>query len=404
MSFDSIYRREHNGALWMNARGLKKLNCREAAALENRLGLDHGEPGLHTPMDEEHGRVRAILPDFLPEGYLSAPVFLSLDLSHRCNLHCLHCYQAAGQPLLKELETAQWFSLLEQAASWGVFALRFGGGEPFLHPDIFDLAQLAHGLGIQATVSTNGIFTKEAAEQLEEHPEYWQRIYFSLDGGKEHNDRIRGAGAFKRTCEGIGWAREVGIEIGISMHIDTNNAGDLEEVTKLALAHDAELKFSPIRPIGRGRQMELPSPAILRKVAEWVGVLSRDGHKASCDFNIFHLKAGTRKLLQPNTARCPAGQLFLSVSPQGLVRPCSFLNLADDPYRVCDIKVESLINMWHEAPILKRLRSLGARKECGNCPYLGSACSGGCLAVVAGFGLGDDHKDPYCFVEPRDWS
>src|SRR5581483_5072047 len=94
------------------------------------------------------------------------PRYLSFAGTYRCNLTCPHCCVPIEWPDRLPIPPAIRF--LEQAAEFGIDAIGFTGGEPFLYPEfVIALTRRAAELGLRFDkVMTNGVwFTGE--RQLE---------------------------------------------------------------------------------------------------------------------------------------------------------------------------------------------------------------------------------------------
>ena len=64
-----------------------------------------------------------------------------IELTHACNLKCIHCYcLPENRPLLNQEEIN---NLLQQLAELGCISLTFSGGEVFLRNDFFDILEIA---------------------------------------------------------------------------------------------------------------------------------------------------------------------------------------------------------------------------------------------------------------------
>ena len=86
----------------------------------------------------------------------SGPVVV-WNATKTCNLECVHCYaDAETVKFANELTTAEAKAMIEDLAALNVPALLISGGEPFVRPDIFELAAYAMSLGVRVTFSTNG--------------------------------------------------------------------------------------------------------------------------------------------------------------------------------------------------------------------------------------------------------
>lgn len=126
-----------------------------------------------------------------------------------CNLRCTHCFISCSPDnhTLEFMEREQIRGYLEEAADLGVKEFYFTGGEPFLHPEMLEI--LADALELApTTVLTNGVLITETIAgdlgELAAASPYSLEIRVSLDAPEEEaNDRIRGAGVFRKALRGI---------------------------------------------------------------------------------------------------------------------------------------------------------------------------------------------------------
>src|SRR5437588_672080 len=84
---------------------------------------------------------------------LRIPLSVHIDLTMRCNEHCVHCYRVIEQR--PELTTAELKALLDDVARAGTLYLLFSGGEIFLRRDLFDLLEHARRLHFDIRLKSN---------------------------------------------------------------------------------------------------------------------------------------------------------------------------------------------------------------------------------------------------------
>lgn len=98
-------------------------------------------------------------------GRKSAPDAVSIQLTHRCNLRCGHCFQwgATGSArnlhhdiLSNELDFEVIKEIVEDSRLANT-ALYIWGGEPFVYRKIDDLLELLGKHGRQSIITTNGV-------------------------------------------------------------------------------------------------------------------------------------------------------------------------------------------------------------------------------------------------------
>lgn len=151
-----------------------------------------------------------------------------------CNLECVHCYADAEiRKFRNELTTAEAETMIRDLAAMNVPALLISGGEPFVRPDILELAELAMSLGVRVTFSTNGtLIDAKRAERIAKIGVAYVGI--SIDGGEERHDHFRGKkGAFRDAVRGIRHCRDAGIRVGVRFTVTKENVGEIDSIFNL---------------------------------------------------------------------------------------------------------------------------------------------------------------------------
>ena len=164
------------------------------------------------------------------------------NITRTCNLKCIHCYtDSAAQKYGGELSREEGFALLDNLASFGVPSVLLSGGEPFVHPHLFDYITHARERGLRVTISTNGtLITPERAQRLAETGASYVGI--SLDGIGVTNDRFRGKeGAYDDAVAGIRNCMKAGVRVGLRMTLTQHNVED----------HQGSCRFLPEDKIPR---------------------------------------------------------------------------------------------------------------------------------------------------------
>lgn len=135
-----------------------------------------------------------------------------------CNLACRHCFISCGprneRHALMSVEAVQ--SAVLESTRVGVREFYFTGGEPFVHPQIFDLIEftIAHG---PLSILTNGVLIDQnSAARLRtifDAAPYSLDLRISLDGTTAAtNDPLRGRGTFEQILSAIRELAAVGID------------------------------------------------------------------------------------------------------------------------------------------------------------------------------------------------
>ncbi|MCJ7484065.1 MAG: radical SAM protein [Thermodesulfovibrionales bacterium] len=132
---------------------------------------------------------------------LSAPKNIIFAITSRCNLRCKHCLANDGSQDEMDIDAAR--KMIREFALAKVFDVAIFGGEPLLHPGIFEILDEFSRHLIGLSINTNAIcITDEFADRLSNY-----RIgpyVVSLDGScSQVHDALRGNGAFDKGVAGI---------------------------------------------------------------------------------------------------------------------------------------------------------------------------------------------------------
>jgi len=185
----------------------------------------------------------------------AAPVVI-WNLIRRCNLTCKHCYTTSTDiNFPNELTTPEIYTVMDDLKTFKVPVLILSGGEPLLHPDIFDISRRAKDMGFYVALSTNG--TKISAANIDEIADInYQYIGVSLDGIKDTHDRFRRVkGSFDQALHGIRLCLEKNIKVGLRFTLTQDNAQDFPALLQLMDDHNIDKFYlSHLNYGGRGNK------------------------------------------------------------------------------------------------------------------------------------------------------
>jgi Fe-coproporphyrin III synthase len=152
------------------------------------------------------------------------PFIAEIDITDRCNLRCSHCYHFAEKRGVSKEEVSLeiWKMRFSELYSKGIRMVMLMGGEPMLRSDV---VMLANEMFPFVEMITNG--TVPLPDKLS----YRHRIFVSIDGKKETNDLVRGAGVFAKVLENIKEDKRV----VLNMTLMESNYQELGYICELAL-------------------------------------------------------------------------------------------------------------------------------------------------------------------------
>jgi radical S-adenosyl methionine domain-containing protein 2 len=123
----------------------------------------------------------------------------NLYLLTACDMTCSFCYASKG---LGRFSLDELREILDTLVEHGASHVNLTGGEPLLHPDVFEVVRYADQLGLRITFFTSGsMLTPEAAAEICRSVEW---VALSLDGTREMNLAVgRGEGHYEAALRSI---------------------------------------------------------------------------------------------------------------------------------------------------------------------------------------------------------
>ncbi len=339
---------------------------------------------------------------------------IAWEVTRNCNLNCVHCRASAELgPYPEELTRDECFRLIDDIASFSKPVVILTGGEPLLRGDIFDIAAYGHEAGLRMVMAVNGtLLTSAVVDRMKAVG--IQRISVSIDGSTpELHDTFRQVkGAFAAAVQGVGLAKQAGLEFQINTTITKRNLTDLPSIYALAVAIGAVAHhIFVLVPTGRGKDLareERVMPEEYDRVLHWFCEQEKKASiqvKATCAPQYYRIRrevltkeerqATDHSSLASHTRGCLGGVSFCFISHQGMVAPCGYLELDCG-----NVRCQTLEEIWSTSEIIQSLRQYNLYQgKCGVCEYV-NIC-GGCRARAyysSGNFLADD---PNCTYQPQ---
>lgn len=158
---------------------------------------------------------------------LTAPKTLWFNTGTLCNIECVNCYieSSPSNDRLVYISAAEVAAYLDQIEdrNWPVTEIAFTGGEPFMNPEMIDLARSALARGYDVLILTNAMrpmMRRKMQEGLKDLNDAYpgkMTLRVSLDHYEaELHDAERGVGAFAKTLKGMEWLRDAGIRMAVA--------------------------------------------------------------------------------------------------------------------------------------------------------------------------------------------
>jgi MoaA/NifB/PqqE/SkfB family radical SAM enzyme len=180
-----------------------------------------------------------LLKNYLPEIFAlgfarSKPAMVTVNLTRRCNQHCVYCEIGISPPsMVKDtltLDDLKW--VIDQMAEQKIPKISLCGGEPFLFAGIIDLVAYAGKKNIRCSITTNGMTAHALTDpELETLKRCKTEVNISIDSFRDEiNSLTRGSTvALSNALKSIDKLREKEIPVTVLTVISKFNFQDLSQ-------------------------------------------------------------------------------------------------------------------------------------------------------------------------------
>ncbi|MHA1360541.1 MAG: radical SAM/SPASM domain-containing protein [Candidatus Helarchaeota archaeon] len=165
------------------------------------------------------------------------PIGCQLELTHKCNLNCIHCYNRSGKNAKEQdIPWKKWIEIAKELADLELCEIVISGGEPLiLGNKLFELMDILNDAGVVFVFISNGTLMKpEYLDKFSRYMYSWFQI--SIDGStKVHHEKIRGKeGNWEKVVKCAANVDEIGIPTVIAHVVTKINVHGLEDMIDLA--------------------------------------------------------------------------------------------------------------------------------------------------------------------------
>jgi pyrroloquinoline quinone biosynthesis protein E len=332
---------------------------------------------------------------------LANPLALIAELTHRCPLHCVYC--SNPQELTaraKELPTATWTRIFEQAAALGVMQLDLTGGEPLARPDLSALIQSARAAGLYVNLISSGLPLDEPRldELIAAGLDHFQ---LSFQGAREETaGELSGSKSHPQKLRVLEWLKSRRVAVTVNFVVHRKNLNQLEEMLAIAENSSAtRIEFAHVQYYGwafANREQLLPTREQLTSSLDFFkNAQERLRGKIRVEYVVPDYYAKYPKPCMGGWAR-----KVMLITPSGEALPCHAA-AAIPGLHFENVKEKSLQEIWRFSEALQKFRGESWMQEpCRSCDRR-TQDFGGCRCQA--FLLAGDATvtDPVCSLSPQ---
>ena len=336
-----------------------------------------------------------------PARGVGPPLWLLLELTYRCPLHCVFCYNPTDfATTAAELPTAEWLRVLREARALGAVQLGLSGGEPLAREDLEEIVAEAHALGFYINLITSGVGLSEARIAALKSAGL-DHIQLSFqDSTREMNDFLSSTRTFDLKAKVAELIRAHGYPMVLNVVLHRHNIDHVAEILAMAERMGAQyVELANTQYYGwawLNRDALLPSRAQLTRAEEVTRAFrERAGNRMKIYFVVpdyFETR--------PKPCMSGLGSVFLALTPDGTALPCHAARMLPG-LSLPNVRAMSLREIWYDSQAFNRFRGQGWMKEpCVSCPERDKDF-GGCRCQAYLLTGDADNADPVCELSPH---
>lgn len=366
----------------------------------------------------------------------SAPTYVPIEITSRCNLRCKHCYGEFPRKDRHEMSFSDIKMIIDKLYNAGVFRFEIGGGEPSLRSDFVDILEIFGAYkGIAVTVVTNGIaYTDEMIERISRIPTDIC-FHISVDGYDDETYAfLRGNRmAFHTVVENSRKMIEKGLNIRWNFAVGKQTVSFLPDTIKLAESVGIKsIRLMVLYNTGRAKEdslgfdynefqdfllsyingeyshpvvrvtLALTQPfeyaiPLLEKGVSIEEIKRKINYESCMDDLIYNTMTDTS---------CTAGRTLAAIDSEGNLHYCCMLTGESETIGG-NLLREDFAKVWNNSEKFNWIRSIrldDLNTNCYTCEYK-EICGGGCRAralYATGDILGPDPLCPFAKYEKKD--
>jgi pyrroloquinoline quinone biosynthesis protein E len=329
------------------------------------------------------------------------PLWLLLELTYRCPLHCVFCYNPTNFAALEqELTTEDWLRVLREARALGAVQLGLSGGEPLARDDLETIVANAHELGFYTNLITSGIGLNETRiEALKQAGLDHIQLSFQ-DSTRKMNDFLSSTRTFDLKAKTAALIKQHDYPMVLNVVLHRLNIDHVEQILEMAERLGADyVELANTQYYGwalLNREHLLPSREQVRRAED---VTRRFRDKPGQRMRIYFVVPDYFET-RPKPCMNGLGSVFLCVAPDGTALPCHAARVLPG-LTFPNVREAGVEWIWRDSPAFNAYRGDAWMKEpCRSCPEKAKDF-GGCRCQAYLLTGDAANADPVCALSPH---
>lgn len=304
-------------------------------------------------------------------------VGITLNIIDNCPLQCTYCIADASeiQPELNMLSFSKIKELLDESKSLGARILTLTGGEPILHPNIFDIIKYAYDIGFYKVLTSTKatLITKDVALKLRQAG--LKEIQVSIDSNDaEIYEKLVGkTNTYSKMIQGLYNLMYFGFNVQVKAVVTINNINYVPQLCEDMLYNGVHnISAEIVIPTGKAVKDMMPSQTQINNLEDKLKIIQE---KRNLNYEILKY----REFGKPG--KCSGAISSIAIFSNGDVALCERIRPLlgkIDEIKLGNIYKDTLTEIWvsEKINIFRKLKNdSDTCKQCDQVKY----CLGGCI-------------------------
>lgn len=299
----------------------------------------------------------SIITESFKEAYKDcSPIATTIEITQSCNFKCSHCYNydrskaPPAEIVQNTLTDSEIIQVIKQISELGGLYLNLSGGEVLTHPSLETFIEYAKTLNLLVKIKTNGaLLTTEKVQKL--YDVGLDGLDLSLYGDNEQTYKeFTNSKNYDEVIAGLKLSKEVGLDTYVSIILHKNNVSQLDSMIKMC--EDIGVPYQTSYEVTKRYDETNSSREHEIDLEQFEELLKGPHSHLFMSYNPDH------------SFQCSCARTVCGISSSGDVYPC-----VGAPIKSGSIREKSLIDIWNNAPELKKIRNIKKSdfKKCNKC-------------------------------------
>jgi radical SAM protein with 4Fe4S-binding SPASM domain len=295
------------------------------------------------------------------------PLNVTLELTLRCNIRCLHCYNfdrdtrgpacgSHGAEPAPELALDELLRVMGELREAGTLFLSLTGGEVLSAPHLFPVLDRARDLGFAVQLLSNGTLLRPGVAGRLAGYRNLLGVSISLYGAtpEVHDGITQVRGSWRRTLDGVDRLRARNVAVRLKLIVMRPNAHEVGAMRALAEARGiptlVDLNIT-------ARHDGTDGSLAMRVTEDQIAELFRGP--------LADLAPKGRHAVDEAAFPCNCARGNCAISARGDVQPCISV-----PWSAGNVRRQPFAEIWRSSPVFQQIRGLRLSDYpgCGPCP------------------------------------